>query len=42
MEERTLSAAHKFYCGKLKMHSAEADTIATYEILKAQLDRYQN
>ena len=42
MEERTLSAAHKFYCGKTleNAHSAEADTMATYEILKAQLDRY--
>ena len=42
MEERTLSAAHKFYCGKMleNAHSAEADTMATYEILKAQLDRY--
>ncbi|RYZ84599.1 MAG: 3'-5' exonuclease [Proteobacteria bacterium] len=42
MEERTLSAALKFYCGKNleNAHSAEADTTATYEILKAQLDRY--
>ena len=42
MEERTLSAALKFYCGKIleNAHSAEADTMATYEILKAQLDRY--
>ncbi len=42
MEERTLSAAYQFYCGKeLKnAHSAEADTMATYEILKAQLDKY--
>lgn len=42
MEERTLSAAHQFYCGKTleNAHSAEADTMATYEILKAQLDRY--
>jgi DNA polymerase-3 subunit epsilon len=41
-EERTLSAALKFYCGKSleNAHSAEADTMATYEILKAQLDRY--
>ena len=41
-EERTLSAAYKFYCGeKLEnAHSANADTEATYEILKAQLDRY--
>lgn len=42
MEQRTLSAAHKFYCGKEleDAHSAEADTLATYEVLKAQLDRY--
>ena len=42
MEERTLSAALKFYCGKglENAHSAEADTMATYEILMAQLDRY--
>ncbi len=42
MEKRTLSAAYKFYCDKdlENAHSAEADTIATYEVLKAQLDRY--
>lgn len=42
MEQRTLSAAYKFYCKKelVKAHSAEADTRATYEILKAQLDKY--
>src|SRR6056297_2556003 len=42
MEKRTLSAAYQFYCKKeLKnAHSAEADTIATYEILKAQLEYY--
>jgi DNA polymerase-3 subunit epsilon len=42
MEERTLSAAYKFYCGQTleNAHSAEADTMATYEILKSQLDRY--
>ena len=42
MEQRTLSAAYKFYCDKSldNAHSAEADTMATYEILKAQLDRY--
>lgn len=41
-EERTLSAAFKFYCGETleNAHSANADTEATYEILKAQLDRY--
>lgn len=42
MEQRTLSAAYKFYCGKTleNAHSAEADTLATYEILMAQLDKY--
>ncbi len=44
MEQRTLSAALKFYCNKdlEDAHSAEADTKATYEILKAQLDKYEN
>lgn len=42
MEQRTLSAAYKFYCNKEleNAHTAEADTLATYEILMAQLDRY--
>lgn len=42
MEQRTLVAAYKFYCGKdlTEAHSANADTRATYEVLKAQLDRY--
>lgn len=42
MEQRTLSAAYKFYCCKdlENAHSALADTRATYEVLKAQLDRY--
>jgi len=42
LEQRTLSAAYKFYCQKelTDAHTAEADTLATYEILKAQLDRY--
>lgn len=41
-EQRTLSAALKFYCGKdlENAHTAAADTEATYEILKAQLDKY--
>lgn len=41
-EQRTLEAALKFYCDKTleDAHSAEADTRATYEVLKAQLDRY--
>jgi DNA polymerase-3 subunit epsilon len=44
MEPRTLSAAYKFFVNKeLKnAHSAEADTLATYEVLQAQLDRYPN
>ncbi|WP_243349917.1 3'-5' exonuclease [Parabacteroides sp. FAFU027] len=44
MEQRTLSAALKFYCNQdlEDAHSAEADTKATYEVLKAQLDRYPN
>lgn len=43
-EERTLSAAYKFYCGKTldNAHSAAADTEATYEIFKAQLERYED
>lgn len=42
MEQRTLSAAYKFYCGKdlEGAHGAEADTRATYEVLKSQLDLY--
>ncbi len=43
-EQRTLGAAYKFYCDKNleDAHSAEADTRATYEVLKAQLDRYSD
>ncbi len=43
MEQRTLSAAFRFYCGKNldNAHSAEADTNATIEILEAQIDHYQ-
>ncbi len=43
-EPRTLSAAHKFYCGTEfdNAHSALADTRATYEVLKAQLDYYSD
>ena len=42
MEQRTLTAAYKFYCGKdlTEAHSADGDTRATYEVLMAQLDRY--
>ncbi len=41
-EQRTLVAAYDFYCSKdlSNAHSAEADTIATYEILEAQIERY--
>ncbi len=44
MEQRTLSAASMFYLQRKleNAHTAEADTLATYEILKAQLDRYEN
>ena len=44
MEPRTLKAAYKFYCGEelILAHTATADTEATYEILKAQLDKYEN
>jgi len=44
MEQRTLSAAFQFYCGKdlEGAHSAEADTNATFEVLKSQLDKYEN
>jgi DNA polymerase-3 subunit epsilon len=43
MEKRTLGAAYMFYCDKNldDAHSAEADTTATYEVLKSQLDRYE-
>ena len=42
MEQRNLVAAYKFYCGKdlEDAHSADGDTRATYEVLKAQLDKY--
>lgn len=42
MEPRNLKAAYRFYCGEEleNAHTAEADTLATYEVLKAQLDRY--
>lgn len=43
MEQRTLVAAYKFYCNKdlTNAHSADADVIATYEVLKAQVERYE-
>lgn len=42
MEPRNLSAAYKFYCDKSleNAHSAEADTIATWQVLQAQIERY--
>ena len=43
MEPRNLRAAYRFYCGGGDFdnaHTAEADTVATYEVLKGQLDRY--
>ena len=42
MEQRTLSAAYQFYCGKelLNAHSALADTEATFEVLEAQIEKY--
>lgn len=44
MEQRTLSAAYRFYCNKNleDAHTAAADTTATYEVLKAQLERYSD
>ncbi len=44
MEPRTLKAAYRFYCNKnLEMaHSAEADTMATYEVLLAQIEQYKD
>lgn len=43
MEARTLSAAYSFYCNKelTNAHSAEADILATIEVLEAQLDKYE-
>jgi DNA polymerase-3 subunit epsilon len=44
MEPRNLKAAYKFYCGEPleNAHSAEADTVATYKVLLAQLAKYEN
>jgi DNA polymerase-3 subunit epsilon len=43
-EQRTLAAAYQFYCNKplIDAHSSKADTQATYEVLKSQLDRYDD
>jgi DNA polymerase III subunit epsilon len=43
-EQRTLSAAYQFYCQKelIGAHGSKADTAATYEVLKSQLDRYKD
>ena len=42
MEQRTLSAAYKFYCGKSleNAHSSKADTLATFEVLESQIEKY--
>ncbi len=44
MEQRTLAAAYKFYCNQeiVNAHSAEADILATYEVLMAQLEKYES
>ncbi|TCC86199.1 3'-5' exonuclease [Pedobacter hiemivivus] len=44
MEQRTLRAAYKYYCGKdiINAHSAEADITATYHVLLAQIERYKD
>ncbi len=44
MEQRTLKAAYRFYCNKdiVNAHSADADIMATYEVLLAQLEKYQD
>ena len=45
MEPRNLRAAYRFYCGGKDFdnaHTAEADTVATYEVLKGQLDMYRD
>lgn len=43
MEQRTLSAAYKFYCNKelTDAHSAEVDATATYEVLESQIEKYK-
>ncbi len=43
MEQRTLSAAYKFYCNKelTDAHSAEVDATATFEVLESQIEKYK-
>ncbi|KEO75284.1 3'-5' exonuclease [Anditalea andensis] len=43
MEKRNLAAAYQFYCGEMleNAHSAEADTIATYKVFTAQIEKYE-
>jgi len=43
MEKRNLAAAYQFYCGETleNAHSAEADTLATYKVFQAQIERYE-
>ena len=42
MEQRTLGAAYKFYCGKIleNAHSSKIDTLATFEVLESQIKKY--
>lgn len=44
MEQRTLSAAYQFYCGKSldNAHSSKADTLATFEVLESQIEKYDD
>jgi DNA polymerase-3 subunit epsilon len=44
MEQRTLSAAYKFYCGKSldNAHSSKEDTLATFEVLESQIEKYDD
>ena len=44
MEQRTLSAAYQFYCGKSldNANSSKADTLATYEVLESQIEKYDD